>query len=204
MVHKCVVTSFCREEYEPNIDPAAFVHPLAAVIGRVTIGARVMVAPGAAVRGDEGTSLFVGDESNVQDGVVIHGLVTEREGREVEGNLVEAEGKKFAVYVGSRVSLAHQCQIHGPAYVGDGSFIGMQSFVFRSRIGKGCVVEPKCLLMGVNVPEGRYVPAGSIVKEQKEADSLPVIDDGYPLKDINSGVVRVNIELAEGYLKAEL
>jgi carbonic anhydrase/acetyltransferase-like protein (isoleucine patch superfamily) len=204
MIHKNVVTSFCREEYEPDVDPSAFVHPLAAVIGQVSIGAKVMVAPGASVRGDEGMPLHVGDESNVQDGVVIHGLVTERGGREVEGNCAEAGGKKFAVYVGCRVSLAHQCQIHGPAYVGDGCFIGMQSFLFRSRIGKGCVVEPKCLLMGVHVPEGRYVPAGSLVKEQKEADALPVIDDKYPLKELNSGVVRVNIELAEGYLKAGL
>jgi len=204
MVHRNSVTSFCREEYDPNIDPAAFVHPLAAVIGRVRIGARVMVAPGAAVRGDEGMPLHVGDESNVQDGVVIHALVTKHGGMDVEGNLIEAEGKKFAVYVGNRVSLAHQSQIHGPAYVGDNCFIGMQSLVFRSMIGKGCVVEPKSLLMGVNVPEGRYVPAGSVIKEQKEADELPVIDDRYPLKDLNSGVVRVNIELAEGYLKAGL
>ncbi len=202
MIHRNVSTAFSPREYMPAVDPTAFVHPLAAVIGHVVIGRRVMVCPAAVVRGDEGMPLHVGEDSNIQDGAVLHGLVTERDGRKVEQNIIEVEGTEYAVYVGKRVSLAHQSQIHGPAFVGDDSFIGMQNLVFKSRIGHHCVIEPKCLLMGVTIPDGRFVPAGSVVKDQKAAETLPVIDEDYPLKNLNSNVVRVNIELAEGYRNA--
>ncbi len=199
MIHKNVVTDFCPKESMPSIDATAYVHPLAAVIGNVTVGRRVMVAPFAAVRGDEGQPIRVDDEANVQDGVVLHGLETELKGRPVEKNLVEADGKPYAVYVGKRVSLAHQVQIHGPARVGDDSFVGMQTLVFKSSVGKNCVVEPGCILMGVSVPDNRYVPAGTVLKKQEDAESLPVITDDYPLKDLNKGVIHVNTALADGY-----
>ncbi len=204
MIHENVRTDFVSKEYTPAIDASAYVHPLAAVIGNVTIGKRVMVAPFAAVRGDEGQPIHVGDDSNVQDGVIIHALETEHNGNPVEKNLVEVNGKKYAVYIGSRVSLAHQVQIHGPAYVGDSSFIGMQSLVFRAKVGKGCVLEPRSLVMGVTIPDGRYVPAGSVIKTQTDADNLPVIDDNYPLKSLNDGVVRVNVSLAAGYKEKKI
>ncbi|HPW68791.1 MAG: carbonic anhydrase [Desulfomonilia bacterium] len=199
MIHKNVVTDFCPKESMPSIDATAYIHPLAAVIGNVTIGRRVMVAPFAAVRGDEGQPIRVDDESNVQDGVVLHGLETELKGRPVEKNLMEACGEHYAVYVGKRVSLAHQVQIHGPARVGDDSFVGMQTLVFKSWVGKNCVVEPGCVLMGVSVPDGRYVPAGTVLKKQDDAENLPVITDDYPLKDLNKGVIHVNTALADGY-----
>ncbi|HON39832.1 MAG: carbonic anhydrase [Desulfomonilia bacterium] len=202
MIHKNVVTDFSPKESMPSIDTTAYIHPLAAVIGNVTIGRRVMVAPFAAIRGDEGQPIRVDDEANVQDGVVLHGLETELKGRPVEKNLVEADGKHYSVYVGKRVSLAHQVQIHGPARVGDDSFVGMQTLVFKSSVGKNCVVEPGCILMGVSVPDGRYVPAGTVLKKQDDADNLPAITDDYPLKDLNKGVVHVNTALADGYNKS--
>ena len=202
MIHKNVITDFSSAEHNPNIDETAYVHPLAAVIGNVTIGRRVMVSPFAAVRGDEGQPLFVGDESNVQDGVIIHALETEHEGSPIEKNMVEVDGKKYAVHVGRRVSLAHQVQIHGPAAVGDNSFIGMQSLVFKSRVGSGCVVEPGCTLLGVSVPNGRYVPCGTILKNQADADSLPKITEDYAFRTLNDGVVHVNTSLADGYNRA--
>jgi carbonic anhydrase/acetyltransferase-like protein (isoleucine patch superfamily) len=112
---------------------------------------------------------------------------------------VEHEGEKYAVYVGKRVSLAHQAQIHGPAKVGDDTFIGMQSLVFKAEVGSGCVVEPKSLLLGVKVADGRYVPAGSIIKSQADADALPEITEDYAFKSLNKGVVHVNVHLADGY-----
>ncbi len=204
MIHKNVITDFSEKEYEPKIDATAFIHPLAAVIGNVTIGRRVMVSPFASIRGDEGQPLHVGDDSNVQDGVVIHALETEDKGNVVEKNLCEIEGKRCAVYIGSRVSLAHQAQIHGPSAIADGCFIGMQSLVFRARVGSGCVVEPGCIIMGVTVPAGRYVPAGTVLKSQRDADALPVIGEEYPLKDLNKGVVHVNTRLAGGYAKIDI
>ncbi len=202
MIHKNVVTDFSNTAVDPIVDPTAYVHPLAAVIGHAVIGKRVMVSPSASVRGDEGGPLIVDDEANVQDGVVIHALETAHEGHEIAKNLVEHDGKKCAVYVGRRVSLAHQVQIHGPAYVGDDTFVGMQSLVFKSRVGKGCVVEPGCILMGVTVADGRFVPCGTVLADQSAADRLPVITDDYAFKDLNRGVVHVNTALADAYNKA--
>ncbi len=199
MIGKNVKTDFSSKVCDPVIDPTAHVHPLGIVIGNVSIGKNVFVAPFASVRGDEGQPLHVGDDSNVQDGVIIHALETEEHGKPVEKNLVEVGGKKYAVYVGNRVSLAHQVQIHGPACVLDDSFVGMKVLVFRAKVGRGCVVEPGCILMGVSVPDGRYVPAGTVLRDQAAADTLPAITDDYPLKTINKGVVHVNTSLAKGY-----
>lgn len=185
---------------EPVIDPTAYIHPQASVIGDVTIGASVMVSPMASVRSDEGMPIFVGDESNVQDGVILHALETvDEEGEPLEKNQVEVDGKAYAVYIGERVSLAHQAQVHGPAYVGNDTFIGMQAFVFKSRIGNNCVLEPTSAAIGVNISDGRYVPAGTIVTSQAEADDLPEIKDDYAYKHTNEAVVYVNTNLAEGY-----
>jgi carbonic anhydrase/acetyltransferase-like protein (isoleucine patch superfamily) len=93
-------------------------------------------------------------------------------------------------------------QVHGPAVILDDTFVGMKSLVFKSVVGKQCVVEPGCILMGVTVAEKRYVPAGSVVKTQAQADQLPAITDDYPMKDMNKGVVHVNTALARGYLAA--
>jgi carbonic anhydrase/acetyltransferase-like protein (isoleucine patch superfamily) len=204
MIHQSVVTDFCQKEYLPGVDSSAFIHPVAAVIGHVFIGKRVMVAPFASVRGDEGQPIFVGDESNVQDGVILHALETEHNGRPIEANQVEAEGKKYSIYIGKRVSLAHQVQIHGPAFVGHDTFVGMKTLVFRAKLGNNCVIEPGCIIMGVTVEDGRYVPAGTVLKSQKDADNLPVVTDDYPLKNLNKGVVHVNTSLADGYNKINL
>ncbi len=132
MIEKNVKTDFSAKVSEPVIGSGTFVHPLAAVIGNVILGNNVMVAPTACVRGDEGQPLYVGDDTNVQDGVVIHALETELDGKPVEKNQMEVNGKKYAVYVGNRVSLAHQVQIHGPAVVMDDTFVGMKVLVFKS------------------------------------------------------------------------
>lgn len=199
MIEKNVQTDFSSRAVDPVVDPTAYVHPLAAVIGNVIIGKNVMVAPTACVRGDEGQPLFIGDDSNVQDGVIIHALETELNGKPVEKNLVDGGGKKYAVYVGNRVSLAHQVQVHGPAAIGDNTFVGMKVLVFRSTVGENCVIEPGVILMGVAVPDNRYVPAGAVVRAQEEADRLPVITGDYPLKDMNKGVIHVNTSLARAY-----
>ena len=204
MIHKNVVTDFSPKESFPVIDASAYIHPLAAVIGNVTVGRRVMVSPFASIRGDEGQAIVVSDNANVQDGVVLHALETELNGEPVEKNLVEVDGKKYAVYVGRRVSLAHQVQIHGPACVGDDTFVGMQSLVFKAMVGSACVIEPGCIVMGVRVPDGRYVPAGTVLKKQEDADNLPAITADYPMKDLNKGVVHVNTALADGYNKVDL
>ena len=200
MIEKNVLTDFSSKVSEPAIDGSTYVHPQAAVIGNVTLGENIMVSPMVSIRGDEGQPLHVGDDSNVQDGVIIHALETESEGKPVEKNLYEVDGKKYAVYVGDRVSLAHQVQIHGPAVVMDDTFVGMKVLVFRSFVGKNCVIEPGAIVMGVTVADRRIVPVGSVISTQEQADELTEVTDDYPLKDLNKGVVHVNTSLARAYL----
>ncbi|SFH39011.1 Carbonic anhydrase or acetyltransferase, isoleucine patch superfamily [Desulfotomaculum arcticum] len=196
-----VIASFNAEVDTPEISPESFIDPQSAVIGNVHIGKGVYVAPFASVRGDEGQRIWVGDETNIQDGVILHALETEENGEVVEKNLMEVNGNKYAVYIGDHVSLAHQCQVHGPAVVGNHTFVGMQAFVFKARVGDNVVIEPAAKIIGVSIPDGRYVPAGEIIKTQDAADNLPEITDSYVFKDLNAGVLHVNEQLAEGYLK---
>ena len=191
-----VPTTFNPHVAEPIIARSARIHPLAAVIGSVTIGDLIFVAPGASIRGDEGQHIFVGDHSNVQDGVVIHGLETFEGDHELPENEVQVAGKSYSVYIGKRVSLAHQSQVHGPAQIGDDTFVGMQALVFRTELGDHVVVEPGAKLIGVKVASGRYVPALALVTTQEQADALPFITASYPYRKLNEGVVGVNIQLA--------
>ena len=57
----------------PVIDPSAFVHPSAVLIGDVIVGAGCYVGPAASLRGDFGR-LVMRAGSNVQDGCIMHGF----------------------------------------------------------------------------------------------------------------------------------
>ncbi len=184
------VTSFNPKSYRPLISKNSFVQPNASVVGSVILSEGVLVSPFASIRGDEGTPIFIGKNSNVQDGVVIHGL---------EKQFVENKGFGYSVYIGENVSLAHQSQVHGPAKIGNNTFVGMQSFVFKSEIGDNVVIEPCAKVISVKVASGRYVPAGEVIKTQEQADKLPVITPKYAMKNLNNEVVHVNQELNKGY-----
>ncbi len=213
-IAKNVLTDFDKEVTSPKIDPSSYVSPEAVVIGNVTIGKRVYLAPHSFVRGDEGQPLHIGDESNIQDGAGIHALETEEihHGHwvQIEGRRFSANGKRlsvkesndetgYAVYIGKRVSIAHQSLVHGPAYVGDDTFIGMQSQVFNAKVGKNVAVGVKSLITnGVIIPDNRYVPPGSVITTQAQADALPP-RIGSPYENTNKAVVHVNTSLADGY-----
>lgn len=184
------VTTFTPKSYQPKIAKEAFIQPNASVVGSVILSEGVLVSPFASIRGDEGTPIFIGKNSNVQDGVVIHGL---------ENKLVEKDGLGYSVHIGENVSLAHQSQVHGPAKIGNNTFVGMQSFVFKSEVGDNVVIEPCAKVIGVKVESGRYVPAGEVIKTQEQADKLPVITPDYAMKNLNNDVVQVNKELNKGY-----
>lgn len=184
------ITSFTPVRVTPSIMKNSAIHPLASVIGNVVINSNVNVAPFASIRGDEGTPIYIGKGTNVQDGVVIHGL---KEGRVKNKNL------EYSVYIGDNTSLAHQAQVHGPAKIGNNVFVGMQTFVYKSEIGDNVVIEPTAKVIGVKVSSNRYIPAGEIIKTQEQADKLPVIDSNYMNKNLNNEVVEVNKELALSY-----
>lgn len=184
------ITSFTPQRIIPLVANGSAIHPQASIIGNVIISPEVNVAPFASIRGDEGTPIYIGRGTNVQDGVVIHGL---KDGRVTHNNA------EYSVYVGNNTSLAHQAQVHGPAKIGNNVFAGMQSFIYKSEIGDNVVIEPTAKVIGVKVASDRYVPAGEIIKTQEQADKLPVIDQNYANKDLNHEVVEVNKELAYSY-----
>ena len=117
------------EEFEgiqPTIDPTAWVHPSAVVIGRVTLGRRVSIWPGTVLRGDM-LDIDIGDESNIQDLTVAHtshGVAPVRIGRRV---VAHAAGGPLgttvaALTIGLREELASGSDIGigGCAQRGDG------------------------------------------------------------------------------------
>jgi carbon dioxide concentrating mechanism protein CcmM len=169
------------------------VHSFSNIIGDVSIGENVMIAPGTSIRADEGFPFYIGNNSNVQDGVVIHGL---EEGR-VKGD----DGRSYSVWIGKDCSIAHMALIHGPAYVGDNCFIGFRSTVFNARVGDGCIVMMHVLVQDVEIPSGKYIPSGSIITNQQQADRLPDVNQ-TDLK-FTSHVIAVNQSLKAGYKCSE-
>ncbi len=122
-----------------EVHPTAFVAPGAVVVGNVTLGARSGIWFNAVLRGDI-DRIVVGDDSNVQDGTVVH----------------TDEGSP--ALIGARVTIGHGAVIHG-CTIEDDSLIGIAAIVLnRARIGRGSVVGAGSL-----VPEGAVIPPGSLV-----------------------------------------
>jgi carbon dioxide concentrating mechanism protein CcmM len=185
-------TPWSRNLAEPEIHQTAFVHSFSNVIGDVRIGANVIVAPGTTIRADEGTPFYLGENTNIQDGVVIHGLE--------QGRVIGDDQEKYSVWVGKNTCITHMALIHGPAYVGDNSFIGFRSTVFNARVGAGCIVMMHALIQDVEIPPGKYIPSGAIITSQQQADRLPDVQDQD--KEFAHHVVGINQALRAGYLCA--
>ncbi|MBW4560654.1 MAG: ribulose bisphosphate carboxylase small subunit [Mojavia pulchra JT2-VF2] len=183
-------TPWSRNLAEPKIHESTFVHSFSKVIGDVRIGANVIVAPGTSIRADEGTPFFIGENTNIQDGVVIHGLE--------QGRVIGDDQEQYSVWIGKNASITHMALIHGPAYVGDNSFIGFRSTVFNARVGAGCIVMMHALIQDVEIPPGKYVPSGAIITNQQQADRLP--DVQAQDQEFTHHVVGINQALRTGYL----
>lgn len=118
----------------PVIDPSAWVAPGAVILGRVRLKARSSVWYGCVLRGDQ-EWIEVGEESNVQDGSILH----------------VDEG--YPCILGDRVTLGHRAIVHGST-VKDGALIGISATVLsRCVIGEGALVAGGALVMeGTTVP----------------------------------------------------
>ncbi|MEM7726271.1 MAG: ribulose bisphosphate carboxylase small subunit [Cyanobacteria bacterium P01_A01_bin.45] len=183
-------TTWSNRLTEPSIHESAFIHSFSRVIGEVTISKNVIVAPGTSIRADEGTPFYIGENTNIQDGVVIHGLE--------QGRVVGDDGKDYSVWVGKDACITHMALVHGPVYVGDNCFIGFRSTVFNAKVGEGCIVMMHALIQDVEIPPGKYIPSGAVITNQQQADRLP--DVQAEDKDFAHHVVGVNQELRAGYL----
>jgi phenylacetic acid degradation protein len=125
----------------PVIDPAAFVHPEAVVIGDVFIGPACYVGPGAVLRGDFGRIVMQAG-SNLQETCVVHAFP----GRDV---VIEEAG-----HIGHGAVL-HGCRIGRNAMVGmnavvmDEAVVGADSIVSALAFVKaGAVIPPRSLAVG--------------------------------------------------------
>ena len=132
----------------PEIHETAFVHPEATVIGRVRLGPRSSVWPQAVVRGDYG-SIVIGEESNVQDGAVIHAtdsLDTVVGDRVVIGHLAHLEGctVKNRALIGVGSAVLHRAVVEEGATVGAGAVITNDMVVPACGLAVGvpAIVKP--------------------------------------------------------------
>jgi phenylacetic acid degradation protein len=132
---------YAIEDLIPVIDPSAFVHPTAVIIGDVIIGPHCYVGPNAALRGDFGRIVLEAG-CNVQDTCVLHSFPG-------QDCIVEQDG-----HIGHGAVL-HGCRIGQNALVGmnsvimDKAFIGSESLVAATAFVKsGFECPPKSLVAG--------------------------------------------------------
>jgi carbonic anhydrase/acetyltransferase-like protein (isoleucine patch superfamily) len=151
----------------PRIDPHAFVHPDAAVIGDVTLGADATVWPAAVLRGDYG-SIVVGARTSIQDGTVIHagpGFPTVVGDGCVVGHLVHLEGcvLEDECLVGSNAVVLHHAVVGVGATVGAGAVVPRKMHVPPGALALGipAVVRPDASnIDGIRVAAAEYVKNG--------------------------------------------
>jgi carbonic anhydrase/acetyltransferase-like protein (isoleucine patch superfamily) len=122
----------------PTIDPEAYVHPDAVVIGDVTIGSESTIWPTAVLRGDYGT-ITIGARTSVQDGTVIHA------------------GPGFPTIVGDGCVIGHLAHLEG-CRLEDDSLVGSGSVVLHhALISRGATVGANAV-----VPNRMVVPPGAL------------------------------------------
>ena len=157
----------------PIVDPTAFIHPDAVLIGDVRIGKRVSVWPTAVLRGDS-SFISIGDETSIQDGTIIHCQTNN------------------PTIIGNRCVIGHNTHLEG-CVVEDKCLIGSGSTVLEKVLIKtGSLVAAQSL-----VPPGKLVPANSLalgvpVKIRENAVADNVFEEG----------VEHYLELCEIYKKS--
>lgn len=125
----------------PVIDPAAFVHPEAVVIGNVIIGPGVYVGPCAVLRGDFGR-IVLHHGSNVQETCVVHSfpgkdVVVEESGHVGHGAVLHG------CHIGRNVLVGMNAVIMDEAVVGENTIIAAMAFVKA-----GARIPPNSLAVG--------------------------------------------------------
>lgn len=111
----------------------------ATLIGSVRLGNNASVWFGAVIRADNDI-ITIGDDSNIQDGAVLH------------------VDMGVPMTIGKGVTVGHQAMLHG-CTIGDNTLIGIHAVVLnKAVIGKNCIIGAHCL-----VPEGMVIPDNSLV-----------------------------------------
>ncbi len=124
----------------PQITEGVFLAPNCSIIGDVTLGKNCSVWFNAILRGDV-FPIVIGDDTNIQDGTVIHGTY-----------------KKCGTTIGKRVSVGHNVILHG-CTIGDEVLVGMGTIIMdKAEIPSRCIVGAGSL-----VTEESKFPEGSLI-----------------------------------------
>ncbi|MBL1218543.1 MAG: transferase hexapeptide repeat family protein [Planctomycetes bacterium] len=142
------------EGLRPVVDPAAFVHPDAVLIGDVVVGPECYVGPGAALRGDMGR-LTMGRGANLQDGCIVHSF------------------PQKDVLIDEDAHIGHGAVLHG-CVVQRNAMVGMNAVVMDgAEIGDSAIVAALAFIKaGMKVP-ARTLVAGvpcKIIRELKDEE----------------------------------
>ncbi|MEO5365290.1 MAG: gamma carbonic anhydrase family protein [Magnetococcus sp. WYHC-3] len=129
----------------PTLDPTAFVHPDAVVIGDVHVGADSSLWPGVVVRGDV-NRIRIGARVNVQDGAILH-----------VARPTDDLPQGLALIIGDGVSIAHGVILHACTLEAD-VMVGMGATVMDGVwVGRGAMVGA-----GALVPPGKRIEPGEL------------------------------------------
>ena len=125
----------------PVIDPAAFVHPDASVIGDVIVAAGVYVGPQCVLRGDFGR-IEIGQGANVQETCVVHtfpnlGVIVEPSGHIGHGAVLHG------CRIGRNAMVGMNAVVMDEAEVGESSIVAAMAFVKA-----GARIPPRSLAVG--------------------------------------------------------
>jgi carbonic anhydrase/acetyltransferase-like protein (isoleucine patch superfamily) len=124
---------------QPTIGEGSWIAPSADLIGEVVLGERVTVLFGAVIRADN-SAIAIGDETNVQDGAVLH------------------SDPGVPLTIGARVTIGHNAILHG-CTIADDVLIGMGATILNgAMIGTNSLVGANAL-----VSEGKVFPPGSLI-----------------------------------------
>ena len=127
------------DDKAPQVAASAYVAQEATLIGAVSVGERATILAGAVARADN-EPITIGNESNVQEGAVLHA------------------DPGFPLTLGAYVTVGHQAMLHG-CTIGDGALIGIQAVVMN-----GAVIGASCLVgAGAVVTEGKSFPPRSLI-----------------------------------------
>jgi carbonic anhydrase len=183
------ITSFNPVKISPKIHKSAFISPFTCVIGDVEIRKNVYVAPLVSIRADEGTPFYIGSNTNLQDGVILHGSLNK---------FVCVDDEEYSIFISREVSIAHGALIHGPCYIGEKVFVGFKTIVYDAIVERGTFIANNAVVTnGVHIAKNRFVPPGAYIDSQKKADALSRVPTDS--KEFAKEVQRVNQEFPASY-----